>query len=252
MNPASTDGFTEPGGTPLPKEWLHEFLSLIELEWLLEGDDADVVPGAGPAEAAVVLVLPQLGGVAELLGAVVVQNVVLARDHADSVRPERETRKRGFLGEIFAYSTNLGPNSIEKNPAENPADSTRKRVLSSCQSPFWSIESGWLRHYWKGPSFLVHVYCGQDFRQGFRQDFRQDFSAGFFCLLNWAPGYTIDFKFVRKPRFAASCCGDDVILVVDYAAAEEGPRGVLERHQVRKLNRKELPCFIDSLYTWGM
>ena len=130
------------------KEWLHELLSLIELERLLEGDDADVVPGAGPAEAAVVLVLPQLGGVAELLGAVVVQNVVLARDHADSVRPERgrETRKRSFLGEIFAFSTNQGPDSIEKNPAKSPAENPaenpvkilptalRKRVLSSTVS----------------------------------------------------------------------------------------------------------------------
>ena len=65
----------------------------------------------------------------------------------------------------------------------------RKRVLSSCQSPFWSIESGWLRHYWKGPSFLV-LWAG----------FSAGFSAGFFCLLNWAPGYTFNFKFVRKPK----------------------------------------------------
>ena len=72
-----------------------------------------------------------------------------------------------------------------------------------------------------------------------------------FFLLNGALGYSINFKFVHLPRFAASCCGDDVILVVDCAAAEEGPRGVLERHQVRKLNGKELPCFIDFLYTWG-
>ena len=92
MNPVSNRWFTELGGAYLPKEWLHDFPSLIELEWLLEGDDADVVPGAGAAEAAVVLVLPLLGGVAELLGAVVVQDVVLARDHADTVRPERQCK----------------------------------------------------------------------------------------------------------------------------------------------------------------
>ena len=84
-----------------PKEWLHDFLSsLIELERLLEGDDADVVPGAGSAEAAVVLVLPLLGGVAELLGAVVVQDVVLASDHADTVRSEKHCK---FMVKLYAY-----------------------------------------------------------------------------------------------------------------------------------------------------
>ena len=53
---------------------------------------------------------------------------------------------------------------------------------------------------------------------------------------------------IFQPRFAASRGGDDVILVVDCAAAEEGPRGVLERHQVRKLNRGTLKKFIGFSY----
>ena len=39
-----------------------------------------------------------------------------------------------------------------------------------------------------------------------------------------------------------------MILVVDCAAAEEGPRGVLERHQVRKLNREELQHISGFVY----
>ena len=68
------------------------FLSLIELERLLERDDADVV--AGPAESSVVLVLAEVGGVAELLGAVVVKDVVLAGDHADPVRPAKKGKRQ--------------------------------------------------------------------------------------------------------------------------------------------------------------
>ena len=67
-----------------------------------------------------------------------------------------------------------GSDSIEKKSCQKFHQKScqtvpRKMVLYSCQSSFWSIESGWLRQYWKGPSFLV-VWAG----------FSAGFSAGFF------------------------------------------------------------------------
>ena len=44
------------------------------------------------------------------------------------------------------------------------------------------------------------------------------------------------------PRFAAACRGDDVILVVNGAATEEGPGRVLQRHHERELRHGMISC----------